>query len=195
MKHSTGPSPLAEQLLVRVPEHCPSPATQDAHVALIQRAMAAGDESALPSRQQTSRRRARIAGRASLIVSVAAVIAGGAGLAAAYVAVQAPTQTDTVRCFAVATTDYESDELGIDAAVAGGEGGTSADAAIDLCAAEWAMGALSETPPYLAPAVPGGVPAPVPDLAACVLPSGGVGVFPGSVDVCLSLGLPAASTT
>jgi hypothetical protein len=54
------------------------------------------------------------------------------------------------------------------------------EAPVAICRRQWLIGALGErTPP--------------PPLRACVLPSGAIGVFPNGGNVCLQLGLSAAS--
>ena len=134
-----------------------------------------------PGRFQRRRRLAVLA-----VVSAAAV--GGAGTAAATLALERAHQRDVAHCYPTATTDLDDVAPGPDVAAVGED---TAAAAIELCAAEWRSGALTSTAPYTGS--PGPVPYLVPPLVACVLPAGTVGVFAGPPGTCARLGL-ATST-
>lgn len=160
----------------------------------------AGEPAAAKSRR-TGRRPGR---RGRLVVAVVAgvVLAGtGGGLAAAFLSRSAPSDEGMVRCFAVATPSFEDESLFVDAGFASGPGegpASAAQAAVDVCGVLWANGDLLAAPPYkpAVPPEPGQAPAlPVPELNACVLPEGYVGVFPGPDGTCAALGLPESSLT
>jgi hypothetical protein len=117
---------------------------------------------------------------------------------------------DSARCFAIATTQFDdfdaSDGAFFDVTylsdpVPGVEGNPSdqtAEHAVEVCAHTWRIGGIAATKPYQRDLDPwyvdfeGPEPAthPVPDLVACVLPDGQVGVFPDTD--CGALGLPDA---
>jgi hypothetical protein len=147
-------------------------------------------------------RRAGRRGRLVAAVVAGVVLAGtGGGLAAAFLSRSAPSDEGMVRCFAVATPSFQDGSLFLDAGYASGPGdgpASAARAAIDVCGALWANGDLLAAPPYkpAVPPEPGQAPAlPVPELNACVLPEGYVGVFPGPEGTCAALGLPESSLT
>ena len=139
-----------------------------------------------------------------------AVVAVGVGTAAAWVGRAEPTVRDTARCFAISTTEFDdfdaSDGAFFDLTylsdpVPGVEGNSTdqtAEHALEVCAMSWRIGGTAATKPYqrdLDPwyvAFEGPEPPtyPVPDLVACVIPTGQVGVFPDTD--CAALGLPDA---
>jgi hypothetical protein len=139
-----------------------------------------------------------------------AVLVVGAGTAAAWVGRAEPTVRDTARCFAIATTEFDdfdaSDGAFFDVTylsdpVPGVEGNPSdqtAEHALEVCAHTWRIGGIAATKPYHRDLDPwyvdfeGPEPAtyPVPNLVACVIPTGQVGVFPDTD--CADLGLPEA---
>ena len=139
-----------------------------------------------------------------------AVVAVGVGTAAAWVGRAEPTVRDSARCFAIATTEFDdfdasdgafSDVTYLSDPVPGVEGNPSdqtAEHALEVCAMSWRIGGIAATKPYQRDLDPwyvdfeGPEPAtyPVPDLVACVLPDGQVGVFPDTD--CSALGLPEA---
>lgn len=142
-------------------------------------------------------------------VASASLLALGTGAAVAWVDREAPTITDIARCFAISDPAQASEwtqeggDFFHDTGYITGEGvsGTVADTArhaIESCAASWRAGGLSTTPPYTRALDPwyvdfqGPKPAehPVPDLVACVLATGSVGVFPDTT--CAALRLPEA---
>lgn len=168
--------------------------------------VAGGDPSTAgePSAVKGRRPRRRPGRRGRLVVAVVAgvVLAGtGGGLAAAFLSRTAPSDEGMVRCFAVVTPSFQDGSLFLDAGFASepGEGPASAArAAIDVCGVLWANGELLAAPPYkpAVPPEPGRAPArPVPELNACVLQEGYVGVFPGPDGTCAALGLPESSLT
>ena len=139
-----------------------------------------------------------------------AVVAVGVGTAAAWVGRAEPTVRDTARCFAIATTEFDdfdaSDGAFFDLTylsdpVPGVEGNSTdqtAEHALEVCAMSWRIGGIAATKPYQRDLDPwyvdfeGPEPPtyPVPDLVACVIPTGQVGVFPDTD--CAALGLPDA---
>ena len=181
-----------EELLSRAPVHIPTDTVRLEHTLMLRAAMQRVDGEQLAPVQGVGSARSRMPARIAVVAAASILMLGGAGLAAAYVAHQAPTQTAVVRCFARVTTDYASTSLALDVGAAvspSGAGPVASDVATSLCGAEWAQGSLSETQPYVRSAAPTGLAYPVPGLAACVLPDGGVGVFPGGSRTCESLGL------
>ena len=134
----------------------------------------------------------------------------GVGTAAAWVGRAEPTVRDTARCFAIATTEFDdfdaSDGAFFDLTylsdpVPGVEGNSTdqtAEHALEVCAMSWRIGGIAATKPYQRDLDPwyvdfeGPEPPtyPVPDLVACVIPTGQVGVFPDTD--CAALGLPDA---
>lgn len=139
-----------------------------------------------------------------------AVVVVGVGTAAAWVGRAEPTVRDSARCFAIATTEFDdfdaSDGAFFDITylsdpVPGVEGNPSdqtAEHALEVCAHTWRIGGITATKPYQRDLDPwyvdfeGPEPPtyPVPNLVACVLPDGQVGVFPNTD--CAALGLPEA---
>lgn len=138
------------------------------------------------------RRRRRVA---TIVVSGAMVLsAAGVGTAAALGAfAQAPTDRLVAHCYANLKLDdpgNHNDILIVGKLVAGHESSDLLDvsaSAIDICGDQWREGQLHTTEPVVRP--PEFASNPVPDLVACVLPSGQVGVFPGLPSVCGTLGL------
>jgi hypothetical protein len=156
---------------------------------------------------RTARHRRRSLTGAS--VASAALLALGAGAAVAWVDREEPSITDIARCFAISDPaqasewtqeggDFFHDTGYITGEAANGTVANTAQHAIESCAASWRAGGLSTTPPYTRALDPwyvdyqGPKPAehPVPDLVACVLPTGSVGVFPDTT--CAALRLPEA---
>jgi len=137
--------------------------------------------------------------RRVLVASIAAgaLVAVGGGLAVAGLTRTPPTQPDELRCFGLVTSEYDDEYLFVGvryADPAGGDDATTADVALELCAQQWARGTLTGGEPPVDFTVPPDAPAtnPVPPLQACVLPGGGVGVYPGEPGVCAALGFPEA---
>ncbi len=97
------------------------------------------------------------------LIAVTAAVAAGLALGMAYLTRDVSEQTG-VGCYAAA-------DLQADTAVVGASGGAPETGCADL----WARGEFG--------------PGPVPDLSACVLASGAVGVFPGDDATCGRLGL------
>jgi hypothetical protein len=187
---TTNPFTSVEQLLIDDPAPTMSGQTKQHHHALLQAAtVSAPSVAAAPMRPTSARRR-----RVTLGLAAAGLALAGGGVAAAVLATQQPTDTDIVRCFAVATTAVDDSTLSIDAAWATAPDSTrpsSADRAVTLCTSLWERGELAVTAPHVRPDA-AGTARPVPPLQTCVLPSGIVGVFPGGPDTCASLRLPAA---
>lgn len=143
---------------------------------------------------ELSRHRGRGRRRVTIVViaALAATVVGG-GLAVALSKLR-PSEPAMVRCFAVATTDFDNPGLGFDLGIAAAPGGTAPSTAaqgLDQCGQVWFRGELSTSEPHLPTDFPGGG-QPIPHLVACVLPEGFVGVFPGPAGTCAALGLPEA---
>lgn len=133
--------------------------------------------------------------RALAIVGIV-VVTGGAsvGTAAALGLFSAkPTDRKFATCYATDDVNGKDNHLDITVAT-GGDGNASekdaANSAMDICTGAWQQGRLSATdvkvhedpqsPPWNRK---------VPPLIACVLPSGQVGIFPGTSQTCRDLGL------
>ena len=158
-----------------------------------------------PARSSGRRRQGWIGATAGIAVLVA-----GVGTAAAWVGRVEPTVRDTARCFAIATTEFgelgRSGEAYADLTVTVIDSDTgeivdrdqTPEHAIEGCAKMWQTARIAGTQPYQRVESPWGVGFagppppiyPVPDLVACVLPTGQVGVFPDTD--CAGLGLPEA---
>jgi hypothetical protein len=181
-----------------------SPEAKARHLQILAAEQAATP--APPTLTSARRRRRRWIGATAGI----AVLVAGVGTAAAWVGRAEPTVRDSARCFAIATTQFDdfdaSDGAFFDVTylsdpVPGVEGNPSdqtAEHAVEVCAHTWRIGGIAATKPYQRDLDPwyvdfeGPEPAthPVPDLVACVLPDGQVGVFPDTD--CGALGLPDA---
>ena len=135
--------------------------------------------------------------RAAVIAAGALLIAGtGVGTAAAFGAFSAkPTDRSTAYCYGTAQLT-DDPAARIEFAVAGndpnGTPGDAAAAALDICAAYWRAGVLDGSGPPRTDVVPGTGDALVPDLVACVLPTGQLAVFPGDRLTCARLGVADA---
>ncbi len=97
--------------------------------------------------------------RNGLILTAVGAVALGSAVGATFVLERAPTEPLSVACYAAA-------DLGADTAV------QAADVRdpIEVCRDAWHGGAFGTTN--------------MPPLAACILPAGGVGVFPGDQSIC-----------
>lgn len=190
-----------------------SDAAKARHLAMLNAVMAdpqsdpagAGD-GVIPIQRDGHRSRRRTLAGAG--VAAAALLAVGAGAAVAWVDRAEPTVTDIARCFATsdpAAAGEWTKEAGafFDTTFITGVGddattSQTAAHAVAACAANWRAGGITATPPYLHQLDPwytdfkGPKPPahPVPELAACVLPNGWVGVFPDTT--CAALRLPQA---
>ena len=182
-----------------------SPEAKARHLELL-----AAEQAATPARPAPERRRGRRRGWITTTAGIA-LVAVGAGTAAAWVGRAEPTVRDIARCFAIATTQFDdfdksgeafSDIVYLSDPVPGVEGNPTdqtAEHALEVCAESWRIGGIAATKPYLRDLDPwyvdftGPEPAtyPVPDLVACVLPTGQVGVFPNTN--CAALGIPTAN--
>lgn len=136
--------------------------------------------------------------RAVLIAGIAVVTAGaGVGTAAALGLLSAkPTDRRFASCYATDDVHSTTNHLDITVATPSGADPTEKDAAnsaLDICTGAWQQGRLSSTDPHVKEDPE---PPPwnrkVPPLIACVLPSGQVGIFPGTEPSCQQMGLPAA---
>lgn len=115
---------------------------------------------------RTRRRSWRGVGRLAVVVAVGAAAAAAA--AAAFVTTREPAHTVSVGCYASASLDADTAVVALDDRTP-----------TEACTAAWREGAIGEGA--------------VPPLQACVLPSGGIGVFPGGAPaVCRRLGNDAA---
>lgn len=159
------------------------------------RAMMAADAVSSPTAVPTARRAGRWWRRGGAGLLAAGLIVAGAGAATAYLTHAQPDDPAVVRCFSVAAPPFTGDAPGSYDASLGAEDGSlgqSAAVAIELCGYGWAEGRLpwpeSKPPGYVNPE-----PQTVPELQACILPDGIVGVFPGGDLTCSRLGLPRSS--
>jgi hypothetical protein len=128
-------------------------------------AIAAGLGVPLRRRRRPSRRRVIVAASAAAVVALVAA-------AAAWIVTKSPSDPVRVAC-------YSSASLKADAALLRTE---PSDGPVAACAEVWRSGAFRS------------VSSTTPALAACVLSSGAVGVFPGDASVCDQLGLPRVAT-
>lgn len=135
------------------------------------------------------RARKRIAITAGAAVGLAAL---GTGAAAALDKLQARPVTDTqiARCYSEAVLGHGGDFPGTSISQAGtSRGPAQVRDALDVCASLWAAGILQIGNPSVVNHPPAG-PHVVPSLVACTMHDGTAGIFPGSSDVCVRLGLP-----
>jgi hypothetical protein len=181
-----------------------SPEAKARHLQIL-----AAEQAATPPQPTLNGARRRRRGWITATAGIAVLVAG-VGTAAAWVGRAEPTVRDSARCFAIATTEFDdfnaSDEAFLDITclsdpVPGVEGNPTdqtADQALEVCAHTWRIGGIASTKPYQRDLDPwyvdfeGPEPPtyPVPDLVACVLPDGQVGVFPNTD--CSALALPEA---
>lgn len=148
-------------------------------------------ELAASSASQPVRHRRRV----FVLGALAAVGLAGVSAAAAYtvLAPERATQRDSARCYTEVSGDTGDDFPGTTIAEAQKVGGPKPDvppAAVRVCADLWRQGFLTEAG---ATEPPDGEPRsdrPVPELVACVLPSGQTAVFPGDAQTCSNLGFP-----
>jgi hypothetical protein len=181
-----------------------SPEAKARHLQILAAEQAA---TATPPSLNSARRRRR--GWIGATAGIAVLVAG-VGTAAAWVGWAEPTVRDAARCFAIATTEFDDfdasggaflDITYLSDPVPGVEGNPTdqtAEHALEVCAHTWRIGGIAGTKPYQRDLDPwyvdfeGPQPPtyPVPDLVACVLPVGQVGVFPDTD--CAALGLPEA---
>jgi hypothetical protein len=110
-----------------------------------------------------------------------------AGGTATYVAFREPTDRSVVTCYAEASTAADTRSIDAALAEANGDGPAEVENALQLCGQVWRDGLLAGDPGD--PPVFGSTQAP--DLVACTLPDGSLGVFPGGAATCPRLGLPA----
>ena len=141
--------------------------------------------------------------RAVVVIGTFAVIAAGAGAAAA-AGILSPTRAtvrNEVRCYASVSTARGSDFPGTTVALApkAGDVGTPDTAAVAKasCTTLWERGFLTAggVTRSFGPLASDGEPdvhLTAPPLVACVLEGGVTAVYPGETSVCNSLGLPLA---
>ncbi|HEY3737774.1 MAG TPA: hypothetical protein VGL26_10050 [Jatrophihabitans sp.] len=178
--------------LRRVAEARLSQSARERHRVMLA-ALAAAEPELLPPERPLRRR------RTVLIATVAAVLAAGVGVGSAAAAgafrSAPPTDRRIAHCYTTASlTDPHNHE---DFTVASdGTNPSLPDAAshaMDICTGGWLQGRYSSTDPkVLLDPKPAPWNYPLPHLIACVLPSGEVGVFPGTVTTCTELGLDVA---
>lgn len=139
--------------------------SDDRMAELTERAIAEGQARVERARRRRRRRIAAITGAAILAV-------GGGAVAASILRAQPDAPHAGTACRAIA--DIEADAIVVDP---GGD-------PVDNCRQLWDDGAFEEH----------GITTPPDDLIACISPGGSIDVFPGSVEVCESLGLAVADT-
>lgn len=177
----------------RVPELAPRVRQQHEAIILEQLAARAAAKPA-QSMPKPGRRRARRAG-AGFAAALLAGVCGATAIAA--LSPQHASDPVGVRCFAVATKQFDDESLFLPMIVvdttstASDEIASNPARATELCSQPWEGGELSATAPYLrSPAAQGTGTSRAPELIACILPSGQSAVFPGGRDTCQRLGLP-----
>ena len=133
--------------------------------------------------------------RGGITLLAGGLVLAGAGAATAFLTRAQPDDPEIVRCFSVAAPSFTSGAPGsYDVSYGPGDGtlDQSAKLAIELCGYGWAEGRLpwpeTKDPGYTNPD-----PQRVPELQACILPEGIVGVFPGDERTCTQLGLPGSA--
>lgn len=144
------------------PGQLPARPTPEGARAFLQEVMAMDVQEQQERRAQQRESPRRQRSRRPLI-AVTAVVAAGLALGMAYLTRDVSEQTG-IGCYAAA-------DLQADTAVIGASGGDPETGCADL----WERGEFG--------------PGPVPELSACVLASGAVGVFPGDGGTCGKLGL------
>lgn len=142
-----------------------------------------GAEQAVARRQRVW----RVAATSGVLVAVL-------GLTGGAIAVVRASQAEidgSIRCFAAAAVNAEFTTV-IEARVEGGSANPAfAERALEVCAAVWRVGLIGDGEVKI-PADPSQVDHPVPQLIACNLRDGVVGVFPSdnaASEQCLALGL------
>ncbi len=104
----------------------------------------------------------------------------------AYVAFREPTERGVATCYGSASTGSDTVRVDVSVASPDGLGPAVIEDAVELCTQAWRDGLLDAG----VVDVPFGTQQ-VPDLVACTLPDGSVGVFPGNAGTCQQLDLPA----
>jgi hypothetical protein len=133
-----------------------------------------------------------------LVAGLATALVGTAVAAGSYVAFRQPTELRYAQCYSSVTadTDYRT-TLAIGKAHRTDDdvpAPVEVTDAIGSCANLWSQGILRKDVPMASvDPTPGSGSSPVPPLAACTLPDGTVGVYPGDESTCRTLGLPSAS--
>lgn len=120
-----------------------------------------------------------------LLLASVAVLGLTATGAATYVATASPDDESLVRCYSVESLDFGDSFPGTSVAVSNDN-----LEPVPQCALAWRDGILRNGFDEPQQPVPGRFSKSVPDLTACVLPTGVVGVFPGPDGVCQRLSLP-----
>lgn len=130
---------------------------------------------------------------APVTLASGAVIVLTTGAAAAYVALAPATDHSRVRCYSEASLGGGGSYKGTDAGTpeSSTAGKITAVAPLDLCSALWRAGVV--LPGHTHAETPVSQPQPIPPLVACTLKDGVAAVFPGDVQTCAKLGLPAWS--
>jgi hypothetical protein len=133
--------------------------------------------------------------RGGITLLAGGLVLAGAGAATAFLTRAQPEDPEIVRCFTVAAPPFTSGAPGsYDVSYGPGDGTLDQSAAVatELCGFGWAEGRLP-WPETKNPGFSNPDPQPVPELQACILPDGIVGVFPGDERTCTKLGLPESA--
>lgn len=178
--------------LARVPRLRLSEDTKKRHLS----ALADLSAQPVPALRRSQRLRSRLRRTGVIVLAAVGVFGASLGTAAALGVFTSPTDMDIALCYATANLNEPGNHTEFSVAIADGENPhvhNAANLALEICAEAWRQGRLSITEPHVREPVHAvTVERPVPQLIACVLPSGQVGVFPGSEATCLRLGLHAA---
>lgn len=174
-----------DKVVAALPELRLSAATRERHLA--------GFAAMMPLSEQSRSRRRRIA---VLAVVGFLTLAAGTGVAASLGAFDAPVPNhNTAHCYTTPDLSRADNHNDFGVVVSPGDPDVVRDAAaqaIEICSSQWAIGRFTTAAPTFQASASGPATHPIPPLTACVLDNGEVGVFPGSRQICISLGLANA---
>ena len=142
----------------------------------------------------------RVRRRLVLVASAAVgavLVVGGVAAAGSILSARSADDRGSARCYSAVSSDFGDGFPGTTVGVAVAPGRSAADVpsqVLEVCSSVWAAGLFRPGGPQ-ASAAPGQrsgtlpTDLPVPELDACVLPSGQAAVFPGPAGTCARLGL------